>query len=169
MNQSDPNPLLCFSCGLCCSGVVCGTVALSENEVAWARDNALAPAPENQGFIFHLPCALLSNNHCSKYDQRPYVCQKFVCKTLNNYIQNKVSYSDALKIIDRLKEAEKALRSRLDPEQTQRSIWPCLNKAEELSPFPMMEFSQFFVLLKKYFVNLKTETLIPASSHQDET
>lgn len=70
---------LCQSCGFCCDGTLSGGARLQPDELEPARRKGLNVV-KDKGFT--LPCTRLENKCCTIYEERPSVCQAFMCKLL---------------------------------------------------------------------------------------
>ncbi len=73
---------LCLACGLCCDGSLFESAKLHPGEEELVRSLGLKIMfVDNTTLGFKQPCPAF-NSHCSVYEQRPQVCQKFRCKQL---------------------------------------------------------------------------------------
>jgi len=111
----SPADVLCTSCGLCCTGHLFLWAKLKSIEVETVRGlglNVLGVEPENRGF--GLPCPLWAGKcpiHTSP--DYPHACRTYKCKLLKLVIDESVPLSDALDVIEQVKEMIKEIKALL--------------------------------------------------------
>ncbi len=94
------NKNICVNCGLCCDGTLFPYANINESENI---DPTFAfKTFDNDGKRgFKLGCCYLKDKKCTIYDKRPYsICSSFQCEQLKLFIANKISYDEAMKIIN---------------------------------------------------------------------
>ena len=66
-------------CGDCCQNIKLplGFIA-DENDIRWIEYHGIKV--ENNEVIINNPCSKLIDNKCSIYDNRPEICQIFICQ-----------------------------------------------------------------------------------------
>ena len=111
----SPADILCTTCGLCCTGHLFLWAKLKSVEVETVRGlglNVLGVEPENRGF--GLPCPLWAGKcpiHTSP--DYPHACRTYKCKQLKLVIDESVTLSDALDVIEQAKAMIKGLKALL--------------------------------------------------------
>jgi hypothetical protein len=111
----SPADILCTTCGLCCTGHLFLWAKLKSVEVETVRGlglNVLGVEPENRGF--GLPCPLWAGKcpiHTSP--DYPHACHTYKCKLLKLVIDESVTLSDALDVIEQAKAMIKGLKALL--------------------------------------------------------
>ena len=91
---------LCPACGLCCNGVLFGSVrgAESENHEA-LRAGHLEPQPRAGGWEFPQPCRAHRGRDCAIYPDRPRQCRDFHCRLLQRVAGGDTDGDAALRTI----------------------------------------------------------------------
>ncbi|MBK8783297.1 MAG: hypothetical protein IPO22_16170 [Anaerolineales bacterium] len=111
----SPADTLCVTCGLCCTGHLFLWAKLKSVEVQTVRGlglNVLGVEPENRGF--GLPCPLWAGKcpiHTSP--DYPHACRTYKCKLLKQVIDESTPLSEALDIIEQIKDRIKELKTLL--------------------------------------------------------
>jgi hypothetical protein len=105
---------LCKKCGLCCNGTLFGFVQLVDEDML----HVVARIPDfniqDSKKSFKQPCRYFKENLCSIYcSWRPRACAIFVCKLLVRYRQNKVSFEEAVDVIEQTVVQAKHVRKTL--------------------------------------------------------
>jgi len=92
-------PNICIHCGLCCDGTLFNRAFIKENEqIATGYSFEIL---EDEKRAFKLPCAYLNEKVCSIYTERPYsICEAFQCKLLRTFRAGKITFDDALKVVN---------------------------------------------------------------------
>ena len=102
---------ICLSCGLCCDGTIFGDVKLVPGDDAGSlmslglrvlgssskRPGAAVPA--NPTLRFLQPCSALNGCRCRIYGSRPRHCRHFECILLKKVEENRITRSQALRVI----------------------------------------------------------------------
>ncbi|NQV02398.1 MAG: YkgJ family cysteine cluster protein [Bacteroidia bacterium] len=97
MNGTHQN--ICIRCGLCCDGTLFNHAKIKDAEPIATGFSFEIIQNETRGF--NLPCGYLKEKICSIYETRPYaVCEAFKCKLLRSVNADKISFTDALKVVD---------------------------------------------------------------------
>ena len=105
MNDAMPRPLsraedLCFSCGMCCRGVIFADVQLSPRLDAAAVKALSDVLPRMRpGETLRQPCPAFDGCLCRIYSSRPRHCRKFECLLLMRTKQGQLDPAKALKVI----------------------------------------------------------------------
>lgn len=99
--NESPSNILCKSCGLCCSGHLFAWVRLNASELSPAESLGLKVIrndPRQRGFI--QPCPLW-DGICAVYASADYprTCKTYKCIVLRRLLDDDISLSDALTII----------------------------------------------------------------------
>ena len=102
---------LCLKCGLCCNGVLFGSVKLQTGEDA----NRFAELGLRiRGRRFAQPCAALAGCSCLIYSQRPDYCRQFECLVFQRVAQGAIDRSKALRLIRKAKAKAREVESILE-------------------------------------------------------
>jgi len=88
---------ICFSCGLCCNGVIFADVKLLPEEDAAQLLSLGIPLTRTRRFT--QPCAAFDGCRCRIYGARPKYCREFDCLLLKDLQQGRVTRSEALQVI----------------------------------------------------------------------
>lgn len=88
---------LCAACGLCCNGWLFRDVRVTAAEVAQLAIEPTYPASGDARL--RQPCQFHSGCACSRYEDRPAVCQTFACKSLARYLAGELTFDDAVAIV----------------------------------------------------------------------
>lgn len=181
METQGPGVELCTSCGLCCMGAIHDAAVLDHEEVEGARGLGLAIRTRGRpGFA--LPCPLLQESACSKYETRPRVCSRYKCKLLQRLELGEATLETALRHVhqakDLLSHAQSAMpdgvslaeaRSAATSAAIDRSAPPDQQQSAEL----LLRTTAFNLYLDKHFRNsrdkrmFKLTSLIPARNGTD--
>lgn len=101
---------ICIDCGLCCNGALFGHFEVTEKEVG-ALNRAQVRVVEREGRITGCqPCAALTRQGCSIYQQRPAVCATYRCDLLVRLESGAVSTADALRTVAEAVRLQSALQ-----------------------------------------------------------
>ena len=97
----DGKQNLCIKCGLCCDGTIFQYVKLKEQEIINNQFHYQIVKSGETGML--QPCIHLKENICNIYHKnRPANCIAFKCKLLRAFEAGKISYIEALVLIDKL-------------------------------------------------------------------
>lgn len=97
--MANGNQNICIHCGLCCDGTLFNHAKIKENESIETNYSFEIILDEKRAF--RQPCPHYKDNVCNIYTERPYiVCESFQCKLLRALRTEKISFIDAMKIID---------------------------------------------------------------------
>lgn len=101
MTDSNAN-LLCKACGLCCSGHLFSWVRLNAPELDKIEKlglKVIRSDPRQRGFV--QPCAMWRDGVCSVYTSPDYPrsCEKYKCQVLKRLLDDDISLSDAMPIL----------------------------------------------------------------------
>ncbi len=99
---NSPANLLCKACGLCCSGHLFSWVRLNASELDDVEElglKVIRDDPRQRGFL--QPCRMW-NGTCAIYTSHAYPrsCQKFNCQVLRRLLDEDISLSEALSMIE---------------------------------------------------------------------
>lgn len=94
---ANPAEKLCLSCGLCCNGVIFADVQLQRGDYA-AKLRALGVL-KRHATKFPQPCTMHDGCRCSIYTDRPSYCRQFECLLLKNTLEERVTETAALRVI----------------------------------------------------------------------
>jgi Fe-S-cluster containining protein len=106
-NRGEAIRGLCPACGLCCNGVLFGSVRLQDdNELRICQDAGFActAADETHGWQFPQPCSAFDGAFCRIYDGRPSRCRDFHCDLLQRVAAGECEVDTALSRIEKTKE-----------------------------------------------------------------
>jgi uncharacterized protein len=105
---------LCLSCGLCCNGDIHNWTHLRFQEIAHLRALGIEVImlPEG-GPAFYQPCALLDDQACTIYAQRPHACRDYECKLYRSLNSGEIDLEDAFQHTRRLRHLITGLRSHM--------------------------------------------------------
>ena len=133
---------LCPVCGLCCNGVLFGTVRLRPDDPLTALADLgvrLKSDPEER--VFDQPCPAHQEGLCQVYACRPGQCREFVCAQLTELQQGTGSVSEALIRIRETQVAAGKVRGLLERLGERNKDWPLSRRCQ------------------RYLLLTKTETL----------
>lgn len=114
----SPATILCKSCGLCCSGHLFAWVKLRSLELVPIESLGVDVLREPQRRGFSQPCPLW-NGVCTIYESPDYprACKTYKCKLLKNVLEETITLSEALTVVqnakDIIRETEMLLPSSL--------------------------------------------------------
>lgn len=153
---------LCTRCGLCCTGALHNFAVLEPDELEFARELGLELREEGQpGFA--LPCSYLRGCACTTYDNRPRVCERYVCQLLDDVRQDKIHIDAALAHVRKAKEMYRRVGALLPPGMTMpearlRLKEPLPRQSEEERRLELrcrLELTMLCVYLDKHFKHWK--------------
>lgn len=121
--QESPASTLCKACGLCCTGHLFLWARLNASELNPSQSlglHVIRNDPRQRGFT--LPCPLW-DQHCTIYASPncPRVCHSYKCKLLKELLDEQVTLSDALPVIEQAKQMIRELETRL-PASSKRNF-----------------------------------------------
>ena len=124
MDASGSNSL-CFSCGLCCNGVIFADVRLGPGYEAERLRLLGAPVKgvrsEDGTSKLPQPCSAFDGCRCKIYADRPKHCRKFECLLLKDVIADRTTNTDALRTIRlaqwRMRKVKRLLRKLGDTDE----------------------------------------------------
>jgi Fe-S-cluster containining protein len=94
---------VCLRCGMCCNGVLFGSVRLDAGEAGRVQ-RALSSQPEGEGECrLRQPCVALADGHCTIYGDRPRRCREFDCRQIQLLAARQVDEEEVLQLIDEVK------------------------------------------------------------------
>ncbi len=149
---------LCKACGLCCSGHLFSWVRLKATELNRLEKlgvEVIRSDPRQRGFL--QPCPLW-NGQCTIYDSLDYPsgCSAYNCKLLRELLDESISITNALRVVEQAKEKIRTVENRLPPskqisfreqvvEQNERlNTAPKLSTAEQELQSKIAELLSFF-------------------------
>ncbi|WP_257461017.1 YkgJ family cysteine cluster protein [Archangium lipolyticum] len=111
---------LCRRCGLCCDGNLFSHVPLQGSEVEAARRNGLDVVALADGSpAVRQGCTALKGRQCSLYAERPEGCRRYDCQLFKKLAGKRVSFEDALAVVEQahalLSAVERCLGPDTDP------------------------------------------------------
>lgn len=105
---------LCQKCGLCCNGTLFGFVRLVDEDIQHIAEHIPELIIQDSKKTFRQPCRYYRGKSCSIYGSwRPRACSIFACKLLIRYRQKKVSFVEAIDVIEQTVAQAKQVRKRL--------------------------------------------------------
>lgn len=105
---------LCKKCGLCCNGTLFGSVRLTDEDMQHITEHIPDLIIQDSKKPFKQPCRYYQGKSCSIYSGwRPNACSTFVCKLLIRYRQKKISFTEAINVIEQTVERAEHVRKRL--------------------------------------------------------
>jgi hypothetical protein len=91
---------ICMACGLCCDGTLFGHVDLEpEDDVVTLVAGGIQILSHETSSRFKQPCTAHKGCKCTVYPNRPRSCVRFHCVLLERFKANKISKSEALRLI----------------------------------------------------------------------
>lgn len=100
----DDSSRLCTHCGLCCDGRLFDYAKIAEGEEPAILAAGLEIVPGDGGKPhFQLPCGLLSDGCCTRYETRFHVCRSFRCELLRAVQAGSVAPAAAMATVDEAK------------------------------------------------------------------
>ena len=97
----DGEQNICIKCSLCCDGTIFQYVNLNKQEII--NNQFHSQIITNGEIRMSQPCFYLKKNVCAIYHKkRPADCVAFKCKLLKEFETGKISYIDALALIEKL-------------------------------------------------------------------
>lgn len=168
----DHGSPLCLACGLCCTGILHGSVVLEEEETAGLRALGFSISEGVEGETgpgFSQPCPGHREGRCAIYASRPHACRSYRCKLLRRHQDGEVGLDRALAIVLRAQALATALRARLPVPLPFESLWRQLERAPEAGACPppspeeaelWMDAAALSVLCRRHFLD-EAEPLRP--------
>lgn len=99
---------LCVSCGFCCDGTLFLKAQLYEGDEQAFKDLPLLSKTETKDRI-QLPCPYFDCK-CTVYDKiRPKICGKYFCNQIKEFRENKTSFDEVSKLIQKVKGIKKEI------------------------------------------------------------
>ena len=97
----DGEQNICLKCSLCCDGTIFQYVQLKEQEIINNQFHSQIVKGGETGML--QPCVHLKDKACVIYHKnRPASCIAFKCKLLRKFEAGKISFIDALALIEKL-------------------------------------------------------------------
>ncbi len=100
MASEQESQSLCLACGLCCNGALHGRTIIADNEIHKAAELGLEIELSVIPPGFKQPCVMFVGNCCNIYAQRPTSCQVYRCALLEKYEAGRVTYEEAMRVVD---------------------------------------------------------------------
>lgn len=138
MSSEVDGSSLCLECGLCCQGILHGSVKIRADEVPAVRRLGLSVVETGEGPVFPQPCLCHQEGRCTVYAERPSSCRGYRCKLLGRYEEGILTREESLLHIRQAKGLVASLHRRLGPESTATSLWQRLQASgdERLAAAP---------------------------------
>jgi len=73
---------MCNQCGKCCQNIILPLgIFLDEDDIRWVEYHGLGVIEKDgkQQIKINHPCSKLVDNKCSIYEDRPEICQIYIC------------------------------------------------------------------------------------------
>jgi Fe-S-cluster containining protein len=96
---TEANQSLCLVCGLCCDGTLFDRVVLRPEDDAQALTSRGIQISATTPPAFRQRCVAYRDRSCNIYVDRPHACRQFRCVLLRQLEAEKISQTDALKIV----------------------------------------------------------------------
>jgi Fe-S-cluster containining protein len=156
MSEEAASSLLCLECGLCCQGILHGSVKIRSDEVPAVRRLGLPIVETEEGPTFPQPCLCYRNDRCTVYAERPSACRAFRCKLLKAYEAGAVSWDESMRQVRQARELVASLHRRLGPESVTTGLWPRLQGEEGLATAPdnsglLLDVASLLVISQTHF------------------
>jgi uncharacterized protein len=147
---------LCLECGLCCQGILHGSVPVRQDEVLAVRRLGLPVVETGEGASFPQPCACHQGGRCTVYGERPSACRGYRCKLLGRYEEGALTWDQSLQHIRQAKGLVASLHRRLGPESAAIGLWQRLQTGERLAEAPenrelLLDAAALLVVAQSHF------------------
>ena len=123
---SQAGAALCPACGLCCNGVLFGSVRLDDQDnLDVFRKHQFEPQRLADGWGILQPCRACRERECAIYPDRPRQCREVVCRLLDRLAHGQTDRAVALRTIQetrRLAARVESLLVRLGHTETSLSL-----------------------------------------------
>lgn len=120
---------LCLSCGMCCDGTLFNVAAVTLEEAD--RLEGRVNLTENRLRI-RQPCpALMSNNGCAVYTERPHACRHFRCTVLQQLERGQLTDAEAHESIAEVLERRRTLAALVEAPRPQLAVQLAEKQVEE--------------------------------------
>jgi uncharacterized protein len=106
MSDGQDGSALCLACGLCCNGVLFGSVRLTPSEAARMTSLGLPFYSPTDHAAMLQPCAALEGTACRVYAERPMRCISYRCHLLEAFEADELDFAEALGVVTLAKELE---------------------------------------------------------------
>jgi uncharacterized protein len=101
---------LCAACGLCCDGTLYPSFESEEGDALDHFDERLRQVAQKGAKVtWSQPCSALKDGACLIYHDRPVVCRRYQCTTLEALANGRLSLEQAQKHIEQAKDAKEKL------------------------------------------------------------
>ena len=119
----DPAARLCLACGLCCQGVLYGSVRLQPDDVPIAEGLGLPVIQESGQPALAQPMPCFKEGRCSIYETRFSRCRSYRRMLLQRVEEGSETVENALGIVRQTKTVVDTLRGLLGEHRAARQIW----------------------------------------------
>ena len=156
MSPRVDGSLLCRECGLCCQGILHGSVKIRPDEAPAVRRLGLTIVETDDGPTFPQPCLCHRGDRCSVYAERPSACRDYRCKLLKGYEAGRLTWEESSQHVRQAKELIASLHRRLGPESAATGLWQRLQGHEALGDAPghgelLLEVAALLVISQTHF------------------
>jgi hypothetical protein len=149
---------LCLECGLCCQGVLHGSVQVRRDEVAAVRRLGLPVVETGEEAVFPQPCPCHQGGRCTVYEERPSACRGYHCKLLEKCEEGTLTWEEGLRHVRQVKGLVASLHRRLGPEGAAMGLWQRLQMSggERLTEAPenrelLLDIAALLVVSQSHF------------------
>lgn len=105
---------LCQKCGLCCNGTLFGFVRLVDEDIKHIQAHIPDVISQDTNKSFKQPCRYYRGKSCSIYGSwRPQACSIYLCNVLIRYRQKKLSFAEAVDVIEQTVAQAEQVRKKL--------------------------------------------------------
>jgi Fe-S-cluster containining protein len=128
---------LCRDCGLCCNGVLFGSVKLQAKEDG-GRLAALGLIVEGRGRgQFAQPCSCFDGKLCRIYEDRPAMCRTFECGLLKRVHSNAITIPAAKRAIREARQHVRGVMGVLGDLGNRDEHWPLSRRCAQVIAEPL--------------------------------